>query len=127
MIKTGMFLAAAVEQLKPDPLSALIAAVAIAAVFVIFILIKKQTKRPEAVQPQAIPPVEEIIEAPAAKAEHIHFYKPEEIGVDDGELIAVLTAAIVAATGKSSSTFRVVSFRKKGDWSGNALRELINK
>ena len=40
----------------------------------------------------------------------------EEPTANEEELIAVITAAIVAATQKPASGFKVTSFKKRGDW-----------
>jgi hypothetical protein len=48
--------------------------------------------------------------------------QPEEVieFIEDEELVAIITAAIAASLGKSALDFRVVSFKKRGDWNKQA-------
>ena len=64
---------------------------------VVFTKKEAQVSTKETKPPVAITPIKEKV----------------ELKQDESELVAVITAAIAASTGKPASSFRVVSFRQK--------------
>ena len=96
--------------------------VLLAAPVVIFILYKVFHKKPEVTSLEADVPtpetanqgmltaivIEESLESPD--------YNYNKDNTTEEELIAVITAAISAMTQKHPSGFRVVSFKKRGNW-----------
>ena len=72
---------------------------------------EKKTKKAPAPKVEQVAPVEEVVEE----------------ATDEGELIAVLTAAVAACMGTSSASVNIRSYKKVSSaWGNSAKREALN-
>ncbi len=61
-------------------------------------------------------------------AEIVSAPEPDEEKTDEGELIAVITAAVAACMGQSAATVKIKSYKKvSNNWQNASKREVLNR